>query len=95
MEKNLRTARERWAAAGRRVEAEVLVRPLPWGDAEALSKLEAEGWDADVVLASDLVYFPFLYPGLLRTLIGLTRRRAEKPATKVLFSYKVNFSGAR
>lgn len=91
LEKNLTTARNRWKTTGRTVEADVLVRPLPWGDAEALHKLETEGWEADVILASDLVYFPMLYPPLLRTLIGLTgRREGGQTKTKVLFSYKVN-----
>lgn len=92
---NLDTAKSRWTAQGRPVKAEVLVRSLPWGDEAALRKLVGreeeggEGKQADVVLASDLVYFPFLYPPLLRTLLGLTGMREGKEPTQVLFSYKV------
>lgn len=78
----------------------MLVRSLAWGDEAQLRKLvEEEGRQPDVVLASDLVYFPFLYPGLLRTLIGLTERprrgrgggvgkEEEEEEVKVIFSYK-------
>ncbi|GAA6059721.1 hypothetical protein JCM10212_000249 [Sporobolomyces blumeae] len=56
----------------RRRWANVLIRSLPWGDSRALARLSQEGVRPDVVLASDLVYFPFLYPPLLETLLGLT-----------------------
>ncbi|SCV73543.1 BQ2448_7469 [Microbotryum intermedium] len=87
---------------------DVRVRALPWGDEEAVKKLEDEfdlstsssssSWSSDdldsdqappgpgpvpdLILASDLIYFPFLYPGLLRTLIWLTqpRRSTQKNA---------------
>ncbi|BGP19116.1 hypothetical protein JCM10213_008037 [Rhodosporidiobolus nylandii] len=99
LEKNLETARGRWRARGvfpsppaaadeRSVgqgEPALLVRPLPWGDPAALARLVAEGLQPDVILASDLIYFPFLYPLLLRTLIGLT----QQGGVKLLFSYKV------
>lgn len=64
------------------------MRALPWGDEEALRRLLREH-RPDVVLASDLVYFPFLYPPLLRTLIGLTTPTQGGGGPKVLFSYKV------
>ncbi|ORY84729.1 putative methyltransferase-domain-containing protein [Leucosporidium creatinivorum] len=92
---NLSAAQGRWKAKGQPEKAELLVRPLPWGDDDALRRIVGsaeeggEGRVADVVLASDLVYFPFLYPPLLRTLIGLTGRREGKEPTKVLFSYKI------
>jgi len=104
LSENLAAAQARWAARG--VEAaEVLVRPLPWGDARALDALQVdEGLRPDLVLASDLLYFPFLYAPLLRTLLGLTEPRGASgagdedaddergrpgPSPKVVFSYKV------
>ncbi|SCZ95023.1 BZ3500_MvSof-1268-A1-R1_Chr11-3g03551 [Microbotryum saponariae] len=75
---------------------DVKVRPLPWGDQEAFEELENEfdllssadddsntGPGPDLILASDLVYFPFLYPGLLRTLIWLTQPRKTPSRTDV------------
>ncbi|GAA5995962.1 uncharacterized protein JCM10292_004857 [Rhodotorula paludigena] len=99
LEENLAAAQERWgasspakgtAAAPGDGPASVLVRPLPWGDAGALADLQAEGLSPDLVLASDLVYFEFLYAPLLRTLLGLTEPRGEEgESAVVLFSYKV------
>ncbi|GAA5864231.1 hypothetical protein JCM8547_001301 [Rhodosporidiobolus lusitaniae] len=98
---NLSTARQRWAArsvfSSSKEEPEVLVRPLPWGDANALETLLYEqGRTPDVVLASDLIYFEFLYAPLLRTLIGLTERSESEEGdgekqedVEVIFSYKV------
>ncbi|SGZ01630.1 BQ5605_C033g11157 [Microbotryum silenes-dioicae] len=94
---------------------DVKVRPLPWGDQEAFEKLEKEfglfssadddsntGSGPDLILASDLIYFPFLYPGLLRTLIWLTQprkkgfrkdatdtSRKEQDAPQVVLGYKI------
>lgn len=85
LEKNLGEAEARWKRKGVKSEAKVLVRPLPWGDMGALEKLRSEDLRPDVVLASDLVYFPELYGMLLRTLIGLCDE--EKKPT-LLFSYK-------
>ncbi|GAA5903676.1 hypothetical protein JCM8208_003656 [Rhodotorula glutinis] len=104
LNENLGAAQARWAARG--VEAaEVLVRPLPWGDAPALEALGEGGLMPDLVLASDLVYFPVLHAPLLRTLLGLTEPRRASGAgdedvddergqigatsPKVVFSYKV------
>ncbi|KAK4050690.1 hypothetical protein OIV83_003416 [Microbotryomycetes sp. JL201] len=112
LERNLDQARTRWRER-RREACQVLVRPLPWGSSSALAtlldELEASQSFAaddsrhpvDVVLASDLIYFPFLYPCLLRTLIELTQPRRSRSAQEskaeaptpssplVLFSYKV------
>ncbi|GAA5843436.1 hypothetical protein JCM9279_002103 [Rhodotorula babjevae] len=102
LRENLAAAQARWTARG--VEAaEVRVRPLPWGDARALEALQVDDMP-DLVLASDLIYFPFLYAPLLRTLLGLTEPRRASGAgdedvddergppvvsPKVVFSYKV------
>ncbi|GAA5869090.1 hypothetical protein JCM1840_000465 [Sporobolomyces johnsonii] len=95
LEKNLEAARGRWRRrtgaqeAKEEGEAEVLVRPLPWGSPSFLSLLSAEGLLPDFILASDLVYFPFLYPPLLRTLIGLTEPREGGGTPTVVWSYKI------
>ncbi|GAA5959951.1 hypothetical protein JCM21900_001437 [Sporobolomyces salmonicolor] len=93
LEKNLGTARERWrrrtGPPEEKEEPRVLVRPLPWGAPSFLSLLSAEGLLTDFILASDLVYFPFLYPPLLRTLLGLTEPREGGRAPTVVWSYKI------
>ncbi|GAA6007107.1 hypothetical protein JCM10207_001510 [Rhodosporidiobolus poonsookiae] len=97
---NLAAARTRWrskAASQPFAEPDVRVTPLPWGDALALSRLLAlPSGRPDIVLASDLIYFEFLYAPLLRTLIGLTDPRegegegeGKGRETTVVFSYKV------
>ncbi|GAA5825578.1 hypothetical protein JCM3770_006893 [Rhodotorula araucariae] len=88
LQENLAAAERRWAARGVR-PAEVLVRPLPWGDSAALAALLAEDLAPDIVLASDLIYFEFLYAPLLRTLLGLTEPDNEGHSAIVLFSYKI------
>ncbi|GAA6039315.1 hypothetical protein JCM8097_003260 [Rhodosporidiobolus ruineniae] len=83
------------------LEPTVLVRPLPWGSTSALAALRAAtlGYP-DIILASDLIYFEFLYAPLLRTLIGLTEPRPSGDVSEgegqggetgpiVLFSYKI------
>lgn len=91
---NLARAETRWAA--RRAPetpgpAEVLVRPLPWGDRPSLARLvQTEHLSPDLILASDLIYFEFLYAPLLRTLIALTEPAApDALSPPVLFSYKI------
>ncbi|BGP42612.1 hypothetical protein JCM10449v2_006624 [Rhodotorula kratochvilovae] len=88
LSKNLAAAEKRWAARGAS-PAEVLVRPLPWGDGNALAALQEEGLAPDIVLASDLIYFEFLYAPLLRTLLGLTEPDEEGRSATVVFSYKI------
>ncbi|KAF9971692.1 hypothetical protein BGZ73_005265 [Actinomortierella ambigua] len=62
----------------------VLVEPLAWGNDEHAKKLLAEhGGAPDFIVASDLVYFPELYPPLLQTLRDICSLK-----TKVLFGYK-------
>ncbi|BGP65079.1 hypothetical protein NBRC10512_002793 [Rhodotorula toruloides] len=88
LEKNLAAAQVRWRCHNQSADrATVLVRPLPWGDSSSLARLIAEGLHPSIILASDLVYFKFLYAPLLRTLIGLTGKREER--VTVIFSYKV------
>ncbi|BGP26856.1 hypothetical protein JCM10295v2_005818 [Rhodotorula toruloides] len=88
LEKNLTSAQARWRSSNPYADrATVLVRPLPWGDSTSLSRLIAEGLEPSIILASDLVYFQFLYAPLLRTLISLTGKREER--ITVIFSYKV------
>lgn len=97
LETNLSAARARWQTRlsdrERRSATDIRVRPLPWGSQAHLDQLIRADLDddrPDIVLASDLVYFPFLYPGLLRSLIGLTARRdSDKAPTVLLFSYKI------
>ncbi|GAA5828968.1 hypothetical protein JCM3766R1_003885 [Sporobolomyces carnicolor] len=111
LDKNLSDARHRWRNRRRRSthtagegssskpddEPTCLVRPLPWGDLEFLnSEIKRAGLLPDVILASDLVYFPFLYPPLLRTLLGLTEwqasddpRRRSMQGPTLIFSYKI------
>lgn len=83
LEKNLSTARNRQRKDSS--DFDCLIRPLPWGDSAALDKLGQEALLPDIILASDLVYFPFLYPPLLRTLIHLT----DKGHPTLIFSYKI------
>ncbi|KAK4692457.1 hypothetical protein P7C70_g9123, partial [Phenoliferia sp. Uapishka_3] len=96
LSRNLLEARSRWMTNIHPSSvSQVKVEALPWGDEEALRELslfrEAERDDEEVtILASDLVYFPFLYPPLLRTLLWLTKpRRDGGKSPKVLFAYKV------
>ncbi|KAF9099520.1 hypothetical protein BGX27_000601 [Mortierella sp. AM989] len=63
--------------------ARVLVEPLAWGNSEHATKLLSQG-KIDYIIASDLVYFPELYPPLLQTL----KEVAVVGETKVLFGYK-------
>jgi hypothetical protein len=85
------------AAAAEPDQVDVLVRPLPWGDEPSLLRLvKEEEFEPDIILASDLIYFEFLYGPLLRTLIALTEpstttesRKATTMTPTVIFSYKV------
>ncbi|KAF9168908.1 hypothetical protein BGX20_011056 [Mortierella sp. AD010] len=63
--------------------AHVLVEPLVWGNSEHATTLLSAG-KMDYIVASDLVYFPELYPPLLQTLKEVT----VAGETKVLFGYK-------
>lgn len=56
------------------LKAEVVARPLAWG--EGLAGLGGlTGWSH--ILMCDLVYFPHLYPPLLKTLLDLTEPEGE------------------
>lgn len=66
--------------------SQILIRPLPWGSSQAIQELEREGLKPTFIIASDLVYFPFLFPSLLRTLISLTE---GKDRVGVVFGYKI------
>ncbi|KAG0229623.1 hypothetical protein BGW41_002924 [Actinomortierella wolfii] len=62
----------------------VLVEPLAWGNQDHSKRLlDEHGGAPDFIVASDLVYFPELYPPLLQTLREITSLQ-----TKVLFGYK-------
>ncbi|GAA5909524.1 uncharacterized protein JCM6883_003974 [Sporobolomyces salmoneus] len=99
LEKNLSEARQRWRRKKNETtdEATCLVKPLPWGDSSFLeTSIKRPGLVPDYILASDLVYFPFLYPPLLQTLLGLTEyrasddpRRESKKGPTLIFSYKI------
>lgn len=62
--------------------AVVKVEALAWGNSAHSEALLSQG-PVDFVVASDLVYFPELYPPLLSTLREITTLE-----TKVLFGYK-------
>ncbi|KAG0204543.1 hypothetical protein BGX28_003549 [Mortierella sp. GBA30] len=63
--------------------ATVKVEPLAWGNSEHAQRILGDG-GVDFVVASDLVYFPELYPPLLQTLREITKAGE----TKVVFGYK-------
>ncbi|CUA68613.1 hypothetical protein RSOLAG22IIIB_07988 [Rhizoctonia solani] len=73
---------------------DVQAQALAWGDvdhAAALARrLGESGRSITHVLCSDLVYFPFLYPPLLRTLLTLTSPpfcRGSSP--EIIIGYKI------
>ncbi|KAF9345418.1 hypothetical protein BGX34_004785 [Mortierella sp. NVP85] len=63
--------------------AHVLVEPLAWGNSDHAAKILAAG-KIEYIIASDLVYFPELYPPLLATLREIT----VVGETKVIFGYR-------
>ncbi|CAE7080012.1 unnamed protein product [Rhizoctonia solani] len=72
---------------------EVRAQALAWGDADhaaALTRgLSDSGRSITHVLCSDLVYFPFLYPPLLRTLLTLTSPPFCDPGTEIIIGYRM------
>ncbi|KAF9916869.1 hypothetical protein BX616_002589 [Lobosporangium transversale] len=62
--------------------AKVEVKPLAWGNSTHAEKILAQG-RVDYIVASDLVYFPELYPPLLETLKEVTDLE-----TRIIFGYK-------
>ncbi|KAM0747043.1 hypothetical protein T439DRAFT_305974 [Meredithblackwellia eburnea MCA 4105] len=98
LERNHLDSKKRWDEKGKTF-AEVVARPLPWGDMKAvedlLDSIAKDRKGELTIIASDLVYFPFLYPPLLRTLIALTEplsksngdNQGESPT--LLIAYKV------
>lgn len=76
-------------------DVEVQAQALAWGDAghaDALARtLQESGKLITHVLCSDLVYFPHLYPPLLRTLLTLTAPPFCDPSSspEVIIGYKV------
>ncbi|CAE6535047.1 unnamed protein product [Rhizoctonia solani] len=75
-------------------QVEVQAQALAWGDidhAAALARRLGEtGRSITHVLCSDLVYFPFLYPPLLRTLLALTSPPfCRDSSSEVIIGYKI------
>ncbi|KAI1300855.1 hypothetical protein EDD11_005924 [Mortierella claussenii] len=62
--------------------AKIVVEPLEWGNSSHAAKILTQG-RIDYIVASDLVYFPELYPPLLQTL-----REIADMETRVIFGYK-------
>ncbi|KAF9543765.1 hypothetical protein EC957_000460 [Mortierella hygrophila] len=60
------------------------VEPLEWGNTSHALAILDHPTPIDYIVASDLVYFPELYPSLLQTLKEITR----VGETKILFGYK-------
>ncbi|BEI85438.1 hypothetical protein CcaverHIS002_0508390 [Cutaneotrichosporon cavernicola] len=71
-----------WSASGegKNGGASVFARPLAWGDKAELDEFRP----FTHILMCDLVYFPHLYPPLLRTLLEVTEPEAgEMPPSDV------------
>ncbi|KAL7414523.1 putative methyltransferase-domain-containing protein [Mrakia frigida] len=68
---------------------QVLVRGLAWGEGREDQLSLPEGREGKIthLICSDLVYFPFLYPPLLRTLLALTDPNPSK--IEIIIAYKV------
>ncbi|KAG0348687.1 hypothetical protein BG004_004509 [Podila humilis] len=62
--------------------AKLKVEPLAWGNSSHAAKILSQG-RVDYIVASDLVYFPELYPPLLQTLIEISDLE-----TRIIFGYK-------
>ncbi|KAG0204552.1 hypothetical protein BGX28_003558 [Mortierella sp. GBA30] len=62
--------------------AKLEVEPLAWGNSSHAARILSKG-RVDYIVASDLVYFPELYPPLLQTL-----REIADLETRVIFGYK-------
>ncbi|KAF9414893.1 hypothetical protein BGZ94_000246 [Podila epigama] len=62
--------------------ARLEIEPLEWGNSTHAAKILAQG-RVDYIVASDLVYFPELYPPLLQTLREITDLK-----TRIIFGYK-------
>ncbi|KAF9584175.1 hypothetical protein BGW38_007330 [Lunasporangiospora selenospora] len=62
--------------------ATVTAEALAWGDSEQAKRILSQG-KIDFVIASELVYFPEMYPQLLQTLKEVTDME-----TRVIFGYK-------
>lgn len=63
--------------------AHVQVEPLAWGNSDHAAQILAAG-KIEYIIASDLVYFPELYPPLLATLREIT----VVGETKIIFGYR-------
>ncbi|CAE6510226.1 unnamed protein product [Rhizoctonia solani] len=80
--------------AGSFGQVEVRAQALAWGDvdhsAALAQRLGESGRSITHVLCSDLVYFPFLYPPLLRTLLALTSSPfCRDSSPEVIIGYKI------
>ncbi|KAK2460957.1 hypothetical protein APHAL10511_007427 [Amanita phalloides] len=71
----------------------LVVRPLAWGNIQHATNIASEFLNGDRILThiicSDLVYFPYLFAPLLRSLLHLTSLSGSLETPKIIISYKI------
>ncbi|KAL9940275.1 hypothetical protein V8E36_000980 [Tilletia maclaganii] len=91
LQRNIAKAQDADTELVQQVQAEAW--PCAWGDRsqadDILNNLQREGTSLTHILAADLVYFPELFPPLLRSLIWLTQPSSGQSSAEVIFTYKV------